>query len=86
MPDHLHALISFPELAKIEKTIRDWKRYVAKQTGVSWQDGFFEHRLRSTQSANEKWHYILHNPVRQGLVSDSKDWPYIWLPEETKRS
>jgi putative transposase len=35
MPDHLHALISFPELTKIEKTVRDWKRYVAKQAKVS---------------------------------------------------
>ena len=71
MPDHLHALISFPELSKMEKAIRDWKRYVARQTKVVWQDGFFEHRLPSRQSANEKWHYILNNPVRKGLVGDS---------------
>jgi putative transposase len=83
MPDHWHALIAFPDIERMEKVIRDWKRYIAKQATITWQGGFFEHRLRSTKSANEKWHYILNNPVRKGLVSDSKDWPYIWLPSQT---
>jgi REP element-mobilizing transposase RayT len=80
MPDHLHALISFPELSKMEKTIRDWKRYVAKQTKIVWQNGFFDHRVRSKKSAREKWHYILNNPVRKGLVSDPLHWPYVLFP------
>ena len=85
MPDHWHALIAFPELARMEKSIRDWKRYVAKKAKVTWQDGFFEHRLRSRQSADEKWHYILQNPVRRGLISDANEWPYLWLPSEKQR-
>ncbi len=86
MPDHWHALIAFHDLVQMEKVIRDWKRYIAKQTGVIWQDGFFEHRLRSRQSAEEKWHYILQNPVRKGFVTDPKDWPYIWLPASVGRA
>ena len=82
MPDHLHALISFPEPAKMEKIIRDWKRYVTKQTKVVWQNGFFEHRLRSRHSANEKWNYILNNPVRKGLVSDPRHWPYVLFSQQ----
>ncbi len=78
MPDHLHALMSFPELAKMEKTICDWKRFIAKRNSIVWQDGFFEHRLRSKQSANEKWHYISNNPVRKGLVEHPAQWPYVW--------
>ena len=80
MPDHLHALISFPEISKMEKTIRDWKRYVAKETKIIWQDGFFDHRVRSKKSAREKWRYIFNNPVRKGLVSDPEDWPYVLSP------
>ncbi len=54
MPDHWHAMIQFPEPEHMEKVLRDWKRYVAKHTGIAWQDGFFEHRLSSRQSAEEK--------------------------------
>jgi REP element-mobilizing transposase RayT len=56
MPDHWHALIRFADPDKIERTLRDWKRFVAKQSGIRWQDGFFEHRIRTPQSAEEKWH------------------------------
>jgi REP element-mobilizing transposase RayT len=30
MPDHLHALLSFPPDERMEKVVRDWKRFVAK--------------------------------------------------------
>ena len=85
MPDHWHAIIQFPEPEHIEKILRDWKRYIAKRTGVAWQDGFFEHRLRSRQSADEKWHYILQNPVRKELVDDPGKWPFIRFHEQTAR-
>ena len=83
MPDHWHAMIQFPEPEHMEKIVKDWKRYVAKHTGLIWQDGFFEHRLRSRQSADEKWHYIRLNPVRKGLVKIPEDWPFVWLPTRT---
>jgi REP element-mobilizing transposase RayT len=78
MPDHLHALLSFPADESMEKVVRDWKRYVAKQTGVVWQAGFFDHRLRNNESYEEKAHYIRQNPVRAGLVAVAQEWPYIW--------
>jgi len=40
------------------------------------QKDFFEHRLRSDESAQEKSDYILVNPVRAGLVPKPEDWPY----------
>lgn len=80
MPDHWHALVSFPDAERMDKVVRDWKRYTAKNTGVVWQDGFFEHRLRSSQSAEEKWHYIRANPMRRQLVSGTEQWPYCWMP------
>ena len=78
MPDHLHALLSFPADENMEKVVRDWKRYVAKQTGVVWQAGFFDHRLRNNESYEEKAHNIRQNPVRAGLVAVAQEWPYIW--------
>jgi REP element-mobilizing transposase RayT len=85
MPDHWHALVAFPDAKQMEKSLRDWKRYTAKQAGIRWQDGFFEHRLRSRQSAEEKWHYIRLNPVRKGFVSSPEEWFYQWTPDETAR-
>ena len=80
MPDHVHALIAFPRQETMAGVVRDWKRYVAKRAGVQWQDGFFDHRLRSAESGSEKWHYITQNPVRKGLCGRAEDWPWVWKP------
>jgi hypothetical protein len=41
-----------------------------------WQPGAFDHLLRSTESYQQKWHYVWQNPVRAGLVRHPEDWPY----------
>ena len=76
MPDHLHMLATFGPDASMEKVIRNWKRYTASHVGIRWQRDFFDHRLRSDESFEEKAAYILHNPVRAGLVARIEDWPY----------
>jgi len=80
MPDHCHFLASFPPGSGIKKTLADWKRWIAAQRGVKWQTDFFEHRLRADESFDEKYSYIVANPVRAGLVRKSEEWPYIWRP------
>ena len=82
MPDHVHALISFPPLEhSLPETVTLWKRWTARQLGIQWQRDFFEHRLRSEESWREKANYILANPARQGLVSESKGWRYVFIPK-----
>jgi putative transposase len=49
---------------------------MAKQHRISWQRDFFDHRLRSWESAVEKTQYVLMNPVRVGLVNEAEDWPF----------
>ncbi len=78
MPDHLHGLISFPRDPGIKKTISNWKHFTAHTLGIRWQRDFFEHRLRSDESFDEKAHYIRMNPVRQGLCFEPGEWPYVW--------
>ena len=78
MPDHLHTLASFPPTKQMTTMIRSWKRYLAKDLRIKWQRGFFDHRLRRTESLQQKTEYIIHNPVRSGLVLAPDDWPYIW--------
>jgi REP element-mobilizing transposase RayT len=64
MPDHCHFLASFPGDDEMAKVIKDWKRFTAKHAPIVWQDGFFEHRLRSHESREAKERYILENPCR----------------------
>ena len=79
MPDHLHALISFPGEVAIRECWRNWKRFTARSAGVKWQRDFFEHRIRSDESWEEKAAYIRENPVRQGLVSEANSWPWVFV-------
>jgi REP element-mobilizing transposase RayT len=80
MPDHLHALISFPRDKVPAKVMANWKEIIAKQTGISWQRDYFDHRLRSDESHEEKSHYIRQNPVRKGLVTNPEEWKFVWEP------
>jgi hypothetical protein len=41
-----------------------------------WQEGFFDHLLRSGDSYGEKWEYVRLNPVRAGLSKSPEEWPY----------
>jgi len=80
MPDHLHALLSFPPSGTPLKTVvRKWKEWTAKQLGLDWQEDFFEHRLRREESRRQKADYILANPVRAGLVARPEDWPFVYF-------
>ena len=78
MPDHMHALLSFPKQTKgIQQAIKSWKAWTAKNLNIKWQRDFFEHRLRADESASEKFHYILANPVRAGLATSADEWPWL---------
>src|SRR3954468_3735282 len=78
MPDHAHALLVVAPNKTLENTIRAWKSWQVKTLGIKWQKGFFDHRLRSDESFEEKTNYIRHNPVRAGLVARAEDWRYVW--------
>ncbi len=41
-----------------------------------WQRDFWDTQLRRNENYEEKWDYVLENPVRAGLVSKSEDWLY----------
>jgi putative transposase len=82
MPDHVHALMSFPNTGKrVQLRISKWKEWTAKKFALHWQRDYFEHRLRREESLEEKSDYILANPVRKGLVNAAHEWPYIWFAD-----
>jgi REP element-mobilizing transposase RayT len=84
MPDHLHALLAVPAGENLADVVRMWRGFQAKRHGIAWQTGFFDHRLRSGESEQQKTDYVLANPVRAGLVARTEDWPYVWPPDAAR--
>jgi len=80
MPDHLHAILSFPLAPGMPTAIKNWKKFVARKHDVDWQRDFFDHRLRDHHELSQKTSYILMNPVRKGLCEQAEDWAWIYRP------
>jgi len=82
MPDHIHLFVSPPRNLRLENYVRLLKQHLNRALRVDlpngrlWQPGFFDHLIRAHESYQEKWEYVLQNPVRAGLVERSQDWPY----------
>ena len=81
MPDHLHALISFPPSGKpLQQVVSQWKEWTAKRHGIVWQRDFFEHRLRQDESRREKADYILRIPCERNSLRVRKHGRSSILP------
>jgi hypothetical protein len=76
MPDHVHFISSFAADTAIDRTVAAWKRFLARQCGIVWQKGFFDHRLRNEAERAEKWAYVEGNPIAKGLCAAAEDWPF----------
>jgi REP element-mobilizing transposase RayT len=80
MPDHVHLFVALPEDVRLAPWIKSLKAVLGKalaSEGVErphWQQGFFDHVLRGSESYSEKWDYVRQNPVRAGLVDDGDSW------------
>jgi putative transposase len=80
MPDHVHFFASpvSPE-TDLGAWMRFWKSHVSRANqnpANRWQKDYWDTRLRTGQSYDEKWQYIRENPIRHNLVTDADDWPY----------
>jgi REP-associated tyrosine transposase len=78
MPDHVHFFVR----GNLDFALRQWvrvlKRVLSKALSSApphWQEGFFDHLIRHSESYAEKWEYVRQNPVRAGLVHQSDEWP-----------
>jgi putative transposase len=83
MPNHVHLFVVIPEHdTTLEKWVQSLRSVLGKallRLGIAkphWQEGFFDHLLRSSESYSEKWDYVRMNPVRAGLSRSPKEWPY----------
>ena len=83
MPNHVHFFCSAELGAKtLPMFVQAWKQWTSKRikrelnlAGTLWQEEFFDHVLRSSESYSQKWDYVKENPVRAALVKSSDEWP-----------
>jgi REP element-mobilizing transposase RayT len=82
MPDHVHLFVRGDYNFRLGPWIGALKQALAKAAMLSrakgqiWEEGFFDHVLRSNESYSQKWNYVREDPVRAGLVNSTADWPY----------
>ena len=91
LPDHLHAIMTLPpDDADFSGRWRRIKGHFSSQliaAGVAlrrnpngelalWQRRFWEHTIRDDGDFARHVDYIHFNPVKHGLVSRVRDWPY----------
>ena len=43
------------------------------------QPDFFEHQIRNQAEFTKTFNYVLHNPIRKGLVTDWRTWPHKYI-------
>ena len=82
MPEHVHLLVSEPELAVLATAIQALKISVARRAmslGVDvplWQKRYYDHNVRDYESFVEKLRYLHRNPVKRGLDERPEDWEW----------
>jgi REP element-mobilizing transposase RayT len=84
MPNHVHFFCSADLDGKpLPAFMQAWKQWTSKRmnrelslAGNVWQEEFFGHVLRSSESYSQKWDYVRENPVRAGLVAQADEWPW----------
>ncbi|MFZ5380163.1 REP-associated tyrosine transposase [Aeromonas hydrophila] len=54
---------------------RSESRWRRGERGI-WQRRYWEHLIRDQEDFNNHLDYIHINPVKHGLVTATKDWPY----------
>lgn len=79
MPDHIHLFVRGSVDFSLAQWIRALKRTLSKAilaAPLHWQQGFFDHLIRHSESYSEKWEYVRQNPSRAGLVANASEWPW----------
>jgi putative transposase len=80
MPDHIHFFAAATELPiPYDNWVTYWKSQFTKRYKVArhqWLTDHWDVRMRNASQDEEKWLYVLQNPVRHGLVARPEEWPY----------
>jgi len=82
MPDHVHLVLGPSPSCDIVAFVRRFKNLAQRAAwrhgvvGAFWQSSFWDHFVRGDEPFEAMVNYVLHNPVRAGLVSDWQEYPF----------
>jgi REP element-mobilizing transposase RayT len=83
MPDHLHWLLDgSEELSDVVGRFKSfaghalWKAGCAARGSRIWQRSYWDRFVRDTESLEATIDYILANPVRAGLITEPRAYPW----------
>ncbi len=89
MPDHWHGLVRLGDNIDLPTLMQALKGASARATnlargrgGAVWEPGYWERALRQEADTATAARYVVHNPVRAGLVRRAAEYPYwdaLWL-------
>jgi len=82
MPNHVHLLFKVFGVP-MSQLLDAWKGFTAKQAnkvlggrGKFWQDGYWDTFMRDEEHERRSLSYIENNPVKAGLATGRKEWPW----------
>jgi len=92
LPEHMHCIVTRPEgdddfsnrikaikirfVRAVPTTERRSRTRVARGERGIWQRRFWKHAIRSEADYARHMDYVHSNPVKHGLVTFARDWPY----------
>ncbi|HVP44567.1 MAG TPA: transposase [Terriglobales bacterium] len=84
MPEHVHLLVSEPDVHLLSTAIQALKIAVSRRASSAgwrqpqpfWQKRYYDHNVRNAVSFENKLRYLHRNPVTRGLCKDPFDWPW----------
>ncbi|MES2506009.1 MAG: transposase [Verrucomicrobiota bacterium] len=88
MPNHVHVLFEVTTVP-MHQVVKSWKQYSSNRanqllgrTGTFWQADYWDTYMRDAEHEALTIRYIRNNPVKAGLVTDWKQWPWTYLADE----
>ncbi|HJW87229.1 MAG TPA: transposase [Candidatus Brocadiaceae bacterium] len=86
MPNHVHVVFTVERSAtSLYKALQSLKAYTAREAnkillrnGAFWQHESYDHVVRDGKKLERIIDYVLHNPVKAGLVSSRELWKWSY--------
>ena len=78
MPEHVHLLVSEPNMGLLSRAVQALKLSVSVQSRERpfWQARYYDFNVHNEEKRKEKLRYMHRNPVNRGLVDAPEDWAW----------
>lgn len=69
----------------IQRQLRMTPSRLKRKESTLWQRRFWEHQIRDDHDYQTHLDYLHFNPVKHGLVQNTKDWPYSTFHRQVRQ-